>query len=73
MKRLSFICLAFLLSGCDPLPPQVHKVSPSGDEYGVRLNLKTEEGARITLICPSLKGEPRGAHGRECYIDGSGL
>lgn len=66
-KAATFCIIALFLSGCEK-PPEKHTVYGGGAERGVRLTFKLENGGTATLVCPKLIGEPRGIHGRECYL-----
>ena len=59
----------FSLAGCDKLPKAKHSIGKSGTEWNVEIEVLLKGGGSAVLICPKFTGEPRGAHGRECYID----
>ena len=62
-----FVCLTLSLTGCKPSSPEKH-TTVGDQEYGVRINITTNEGDIVTLVCPKFTGKPAGSHGRECYI-----
>ena len=67
---LAFVLL-IVLSGCGSDKPQKYRKYDSGMETGVRIELLLKGGGSVILVCPKLPSRPLGAHGRECYIDGS--
>ena len=54
--------------GVDPAP-ESHIISPSGVEWGVRVEVVLTNGGKANFVCPKFNKKPRGAHGRECYLE----
>ena len=68
MKILISILFLLLIIGCGELDPEKHRIAPDGTEYGIEIEVMLTNGGSAKLVCPKFKGEPWGAHGRECYL-----
>ena len=68
--KLSALALltAAILAGCEPLPPEEHRIMDGGTEWGVEIEVLLKGGGTATLVCPKFIGRPAGEHGRECYL-----
>lgn len=70
LKNIIIVVVILFISGCNHDKPRSHKVYDSWED-GVRINVVLEGGGFATLVCPMYKGgQPLGAHGIECYIQG---
>ena len=58
-----------LVAGCGDREKEKHRITENGTEWGVPIDVMLTGGGTARLICPKFKGSPRGAHGRECYLD----
>lgn len=71
LRRGSFalpLIIMLLCAGCKT-EKEKHVVTQRGTEFGVRIEVMLKGGGTAILVCPKFNSKPRGAHGRECYLD----